>query len=378
MLQGGELAAQPLHHAAGGFLAGAIDEDGELVAAAAADAVALAQAAAEQRRQGDQDAVAGGVAIAIVDRLEVVEVDDHPDGAMGGAAALELDVLAGSLHQGGAMQQPRQTVLVEQVVQVAAPLEAALDRRQQELPVQRLDEVIVAAGAGGRDALVELAARRHEQGGEGGVPLLLAQPAEQVVAAGAATQGPHQHDVGANQVELAGEAQRIGADPELVAGPFEDLAQRGEVALVVLDRQDPSRSGPRLQEVLQAAHQQATVDRFRERAVGAALHGRGKVVAAAGWAQDERGGAMAAVLAPEVIHQRVARAVRKLRGGDQDGGQTVGAMPRAVGEGGDHLATQALGREQRQQCSLHGVVGIGDQGVGRRIALTRVLPGATA
>ena len=56
---------------------GVLDHDRELVAAQAGDHVLGPQARAQARGDRDQQLVAGGVAEAVVDRLEVVEVDEQ-------------------------------------------------------------------------------------------------------------------------------------------------------------------------------------------------------------------------------------------------------------------------------------------------------------
>ena len=55
----------------------AVDDDGELVAADAGDDVAGPHAAAQPLGEDEQELVAGGVAAAVVDALEVVEVDEE-------------------------------------------------------------------------------------------------------------------------------------------------------------------------------------------------------------------------------------------------------------------------------------------------------------
>ena len=58
----------------------AVDQDPELVAAEAGDDVAGAQVGAQPRRHRAQQLVAGVVAEAVVDQLEVVEVEEEdPD-----------------------------------------------------------------------------------------------------------------------------------------------------------------------------------------------------------------------------------------------------------------------------------------------------------
>ena len=53
------------------------DDDGELAAAGAPDFVGLAQAFLEQPREPLEHAVAGGMAVGLVDRPEVVDVDQR-------------------------------------------------------------------------------------------------------------------------------------------------------------------------------------------------------------------------------------------------------------------------------------------------------------
>ena len=55
----------------------AVDQDAELVAAEAGDDVAGAQVGAQPRRDRPQQLVAGVVAEAVVDQLEVVEVEEE-------------------------------------------------------------------------------------------------------------------------------------------------------------------------------------------------------------------------------------------------------------------------------------------------------------
>ena len=67
----------------------AVDQDAELVAAEAGDDVAGAQVGAQPRRHRAQQLVAGVVAEAVVDQLEVVEVEEEdPDRRAGDGAAL--------------------------------------------------------------------------------------------------------------------------------------------------------------------------------------------------------------------------------------------------------------------------------------------------
>ena len=67
----------PVGEQAGGGQVGVLGQDGELVAAEPADGVVLAQAAAQPAGDLAQQPVAGAVAEAVVDHLEVVQVDEQ-------------------------------------------------------------------------------------------------------------------------------------------------------------------------------------------------------------------------------------------------------------------------------------------------------------
>ena len=82
----GRLAAESLGQLHRAVEVGAGQQDGELVAAQPRDQVAGPHAAGEQRGDLSQRLVAAGVAVAVVDLLEVVDVeeDDADDGAGAG------------------------------------------------------------------------------------------------------------------------------------------------------------------------------------------------------------------------------------------------------------------------------------------------------
>src|SRR6185312_12070005 len=74
-------------------------EDAELFAAEAADDVGGAQHRLDGGGDGDQRLAAAVVAIAVVDRLEVVGVDDEQ--CTGGSLGARMDVLEVGVDQGG-------------------------------------------------------------------------------------------------------------------------------------------------------------------------------------------------------------------------------------------------------------------------------------
>ena len=71
------LGQQSSRDSAGAVKVGMGEEDGELVAADAEGAVGATQRGVEQGAEAAQDPVAVGVAAAVVDRLELVDVDEH-------------------------------------------------------------------------------------------------------------------------------------------------------------------------------------------------------------------------------------------------------------------------------------------------------------
>ncbi len=97
----------------------ALEQDGELVAAEARGGVAGADARAQALADLEQDPVAGGVAEAVVDRLEVVEVDED-DGQADVVAAGAGDGVADALDEQRAVGEARDRV-VEGLVLRAAP-----------------------------------------------------------------------------------------------------------------------------------------------------------------------------------------------------------------------------------------------------------------
>ena len=94
--QAGEALADLVEHPQGGGAVGVGEEDGELVAAVAAEHVGAAEALPQQPGEALQQAVARRVAEGVVDRLEAVEVDHrvrHLPLLPVGAGDLDLDLL---------------------------------------------------------------------------------------------------------------------------------------------------------------------------------------------------------------------------------------------------------------------------------------------
>jgi hypothetical protein len=104
----------------------AVDDDGELVAADARDHVAGSHAAAQSFGEDEQELVAGGVAAAVVDALEVVEVDEEHAHR---AAAAQHPV--GDLLEQRAVGQPGERV-AEDLVLVQAPGGQVREARAQD------------------------------------------------------------------------------------------------------------------------------------------------------------------------------------------------------------------------------------------------------
>ena len=122
----------------------------EFLAAVAADDVLLAQALLEQPRQAADDLVADGVAVGVVDLLEMVDVHHHhrQEAALvrhAGQQHVQRVLAAGMVEQAG------QAVVVHGAAQRPVALDLALDDRVEEHRVERLGEEMVAAQSHGVD-----------------------------------------------------------------------------------------------------------------------------------------------------------------------------------------------------------------------------------
>ena len=98
-----------------------LEQDAELVAAEAGHGVAGADAAAEAGGHRRQEPVAGGVAEAVVDGLEVVEVDEQHGAEVAGAAAAVEGVLHPVAEQ-AAVGQPGERVVERLVAELLLPV----------------------------------------------------------------------------------------------------------------------------------------------------------------------------------------------------------------------------------------------------------------
>ena len=126
------------------------EQDGELVAAQAPEDVGLAQAVAQRAGAGDDELVARGVAEAVVDRLEAVEVE-HEQRALGAVAPAARDVLGQRAIDAAAVEQPGERVVIGQVAQLvleAAALGDVLDLHEH---VDRRALVVAHDGGAQRD-----------------------------------------------------------------------------------------------------------------------------------------------------------------------------------------------------------------------------------
>jgi hypothetical protein len=108
---GGDAATQSLGEHGARVLARVGQQHDELLAAVAVAATGVADEHGQDGPEGAEHGVAGPVAVAVVDRLEVVEVGDD----QGGRAVVED--LAEVAPQGAAVQQPRQVVGVCEAVE---------------------------------------------------------------------------------------------------------------------------------------------------------------------------------------------------------------------------------------------------------------------
>ena len=104
----------------GGFvravLVGALEQDAELVAAEARDAIALADASRQHLRDLDQGLVAGLVAERVVDHLQAVDVDEQHGGAVV-VAADAVDRRFELAQEAAAVRKVDQDVLMGKLVE---------------------------------------------------------------------------------------------------------------------------------------------------------------------------------------------------------------------------------------------------------------------
>ena len=117
-----------------------VDQDPELVAAEAGDDVPRPQVGPQPRRDRPQQLVAGVVAEAVVDQLEVVEVEEEDSDRRAGDRRPPQRV-GQRLDEAGPVRQPRQRVVEDPVPQRLIG-DVALDRVGEHVR-RRLDEVDV-------------------------------------------------------------------------------------------------------------------------------------------------------------------------------------------------------------------------------------------
>ena len=170
--------------------------------------------------------------------------------------------------------------------------------------------MVVAAHLRAAEPGLHLALRGQEEHGQGGVALVLAEVADEVVAADVGEEDVHEHEVGPELAERGLEALGIRAHRDLVPARLEDRLQVRGLLGVVLHGEDPRGMGlVRVQEVLQAAHERLPVHRLLEIAVRAPVDGLDLVHEPAARAQDEDGHRFAAGQRAELVDHVVAGAV---------------------------------------------------------------------
>ena len=154
----------------GRLLVGAGEQQDELVAAVAGDLVVRPQLALQRAGDAAQQLVAGGVALGVVDALEVVEVEDHGAERVAVAAGAG-DLLADAQLHRAVVEDARERVGAGDVLDVLVGLGvAAGERGQAGDRLERLEVLVVDAPAG-RPADGERAAQlvvpRHRDGHRG-------------------------------------------------------------------------------------------------------------------------------------------------------------------------------------------------------------------
>jgi hypothetical protein len=259
-------------------------DDDELVAAGPPDEGAAAGHGADPAADGAQHLVADRVAEAVVDRLEVVEVDEQHRDERGLARALgEQRVQA--LAQGGAVAQAGQRVLVGQVAQLAlqARALAGVAQRHHDAAHVGVGEEVRARGVdldparaaahaqGGAQAVARdggdlaEAARERAGGRRGARRRRTGRPArggeQRAGRAGARADGP----VGADDEDRVGRLLDDAAVPAVAAGadpPGPEEEQRGRRAR---DQRGEHELAPRCEhDGAEHEHDEGTGDGRRE------------------------------------------------------------------------------------------------------------------
>ncbi len=225
-----------------------LDQDRELVAAEARHGVGLAQAAAETLGHDRQQAIAGQMPEAIVDRLEAVEVEDHDRDQALVAPGPGERALQTILEQ-RAVGEPGQLVVLRQVAEPFRLALAGESVADGPLETDRIEPVLVEeiGHAEHHRLQVELergGARQHDDRGPE-APLLRRPRELQAMAVGQAV--VDQADVERARAQPPESGLEIGRplDRELEMGRRLEPGPRGpEVGLVGLDQQDPDRPPP--------------------------------------------------------------------------------------------------------------------------------------
>ena len=135
--------------------ADAVEQDRELVAADPRDGVAGPQHPRDPRRQRDEELVADGMAEAVVDELEAVDVQEQDGAADVGIADRAVHDLLDAVHEQRAVGQPGQRVVQRVVLELALGSAAVVDVRQRAGHA-------CGGAVGSRIARPRLSVQRHE------------------------------------------------------------------------------------------------------------------------------------------------------------------------------------------------------------------------
>jgi hypothetical protein len=237
-----DLVDDALHRAEDHFLAGVVVEDHhELVAAQARHRVALAQHRAQPLGHALQQLVAHAVAEAVVDELEVVQVDEHH--RHGARRALREHRLAHPVVQQVAVGQAGERVVVRLVLElhlVALPLDGVLHRAQQQLALEpALHQVVLRAALHRRerDRLVVVAGQDDDRHAR----RVRVDPGEGLEAEAVREREVEQHErrrLLAEQLEAGRQALGAQQGERRARILREHLADEPRVPRVVLDEED--------------------------------------------------------------------------------------------------------------------------------------------
>src|SRR5690554_2290381 len=191
----------------------------KLLTAVAADVVGFAQALFQEHGQAAQYAVADGVAVGVVDLLELVNID-HGKGQRLVFLSRPDNFLFQQVQGVGVVVQAGQAVANHQCQQRTGPATPVVDGRHQVFGVDRLGQEVVAAQAHGLQLLVHVFLGRQVDNRHAVEFVLLADDPGDLGAGSAAQLHVENDDFRRELVQAVDDLHRVGDHVGVHAGAF--------------------------------------------------------------------------------------------------------------------------------------------------------------